>query len=80
MEEVTAGSIYQHFKGNLYIVIAVSTHTETGEKYVTYRNVMSNEIWSRPYNMFIEFISRDGYNGPRFRLIRDWDKDYHKPN
>ena len=80
MEQVTAGSIYQHFRGQLYMIVAVPEHTETGEKYVVYRNVNTNVVWCRPYSMFIETIDRDDYHGPRFTLIRDWDTDYKKFN
>ena len=27
-----AGEIYQHFKGKLYRIVALATHTETGEQ------------------------------------------------
>lgn len=76
--EVSAGCLYQHFKGNLYMIVAVGTHTETGEKFVTYRDVQNNQMWVRPLSMFTDDIERDDYCGPRFRLIRDWDTDYYK--
>lgn len=36
---VHRGQIYQHYKGNLYLVLEVATHTETEEKLVIYCNV-----------------------------------------
>ena len=61
--------IYEHYKGNLYMVIAVATHTETGERLVIYKQISkrncqtSKKIWALPESMF------DGtVNGkPRFR-------------
>jgi hypothetical protein len=44
---------YRHFKGGLYYVESISTHTETGEKLVNYvaaedRFDAEAERWSRP--------------------------------
>ena len=36
MDEIKKG-IYRHFKGNLYEVTDIATHSETLEKYVVYR-------------------------------------------
>ena len=33
---LTAG-VYRHYKGNLYDVIGLATHSETGERLVVYR-------------------------------------------
>ena len=37
MRELKIHGIYKHFKGDLYLVEDVATHSETKEKYVVYR-------------------------------------------
>ena len=37
MREIKINKIYRHFKGDLYLVQGIATHSETGEKYVVYR-------------------------------------------
>ena len=37
MREIPVDRIYLHFKGNLYRVLAIATHSETDEKLVIYR-------------------------------------------
>lgn len=75
---VTRG-LYEHFKGNVYHVMAVAKHTETGERLVIYRHVLKSVngtpcdniwaddiIWARPESMFEEILE----NGqPRFRRL-----------
>ncbi len=63
---ITPG-IYRHFKGNVYFVIAVAEHSETGEKLVVYFPSPGDEfkVWVRPLAMFEEEI--DGV--PRFKRI-----------
>ena len=36
MNEIKVKSIYKHFKGNLYLVEDIATHSETRERYVAY--------------------------------------------
>lgn len=38
-ENIKIHGIYKHFKGNLYMVEDVATHSETREKYVVYRAI-----------------------------------------
>lgn len=59
--------IYKHFKGNLYEVLEVATHSETGELYVVYKALYGDYgIWVRPLEMFDETIERDGEILQRF--------------
>ena len=37
MNQIKVKSIYKHFKGDLYLVEDIATHSETMEKYVVYR-------------------------------------------
>ena len=73
MDEVKLGK-YRHFKGNLYEVLGIATHSETLEDYVVYRALYGEMgLWIRPKEMFFEKISRDGKMIDRFHYIGDKD-------
>lgn len=62
--------IYRHFKGNMYQVIAIATHSETLEKMVVYKALYGEQgIWVRPLSMFEEEIEREGKTFKRFELV-----------
>ena len=62
MEEVKIGKVYRHFKGNLYKVEDVATHSETGETYVVYRQMYGEKsLWIRPLDMFLEEVDHEKY-------------------
>ncbi len=61
--------IYEHFKGGRYQVLGVARHSETLAELVVYRHDGSEDVWVRPVAMWSEAVSRDGYQGPRFRYI-----------
>ena len=62
--------IYEHFKGNRYELLYVAKHSETLEEMVVYRALYGDGgVWVRPAAMWNEHVERDGYSGPRFRLI-----------
>ena len=59
--------VYRHFKGNLYELLYVATHSETLEEMVVYRALYGEGgVWVRPLSMWTEYVERDGYSGPRF--------------
>ena len=61
---------YRHFKGNEYQVLGVARHSETEEEMVVYRALYGEGgLWVRPAAMWTERVERDGYCGPRFRLV-----------
>lgn len=67
---IKTGTIYRHFKGNLYEVIAIATHSETLEKMVVYRALYGDGgIWVRPLEMFEETIERNGKKFKRFQPL-----------
>lgn len=69
LEDVQLGR-YRHYKGNEYEVIGFAKHSETGEKLVIYISLYEdNQVWARPYNMFIETVEVGGKQVPRFAKI-----------
>lgn len=66
---IETNRLYRHFKGKVYLVVGLATHTESGETLVTYFSLEDpTKIWARPINMFEEHVEKDGYSGPRFVL------------
>ena len=65
--------IYQHYKGQLYQVMNVATHSETEEKLVVYQCLYGDySIWVRPLTMFTETITTaDDREIERFKLIQE---------
>ena len=59
--------IYRHFKGGLYRVIGIASHSETLEPMVVYQALYGEGgLWVRPAEMWNEIVDKDGYCGPRF--------------
>ena len=71
MQEIQRG-LWKHFKGNLYRVMYVALHSETGEEMVVYQALYGQRgMWVRPASMWLEHVERDGYSGPRFVRLGD---------
>ena len=68
MREVKVNSIYRHFKGHMYRVIAIgydsekySEENKEEAKVVVYENVDTKEVWIRPYDMFNSLVDKEKY-------------------
>ena len=66
--EVHEGEVYRHFKGHIYKVIAIAYDSEnyyekdsSKSRMVVYKNVDTDEIWVRPYDMFNSLVDKDKY-------------------
>ena len=62
--------LYRHYKGNLYEVIGIASHSETLEQLVVYRAKYGDRgLWVRPMVMFLETVEHEGKSVPRFAFL-----------
>ena len=61
---------YRHFKGKVYRVIGIASHSETLEPMVVYQALYGEGgLWVRPAAMWNETVEKDDYSGPRFQYL-----------
>jgi hypothetical protein len=64
------GTLWEHYKGGIYRIVAVGYDSETNLPLVTYRGV-NGITWSRPALMWDEIVSHRGASVPRFKPYDD---------
>lgn len=58
--EIIEKRLYRHFKGNLYYINFIATHSETEEKMVCYQAQYGDYgMFVRPLSMFLEEVPKD---------------------
>lgn len=63
---------YRHYKGGLYEVITMATHSETGEPMVVYKSTLFGSVYTRPLSMWFEEVEVDGEKVRRFSRKDVW--------
>lgn len=69
--DILAG-VYQHYKGEYYLVLGLAHHSETEEKLVVYIPLYLREgprMAVRPVDMFFEEVEIEGVKQPRFKYL-----------
>jgi hypothetical protein len=70
MKDPVPGDICRHFKGGLYVVLAVAIHTEEKSRLVIYRPLAGENVWARPFESFCADIETEGIMLERFTKIK----------
>ena len=67
--QIKPHTVWKHYKGNYYEVLAIARHSETLEDLVVYRALYGEgDVWVRPLSMWQETVTTSEGQVPRFAL------------
>ena len=59
--KIKPNTFYRHFKGMKVLVIGIAKHSEDLSEYVVYKELDTDILWIRPYDMFNSKVDTDKY-------------------
>jgi hypothetical protein len=54
---IEAGQVWRHYKGGLYVVVAVALKEDTLEPLVVYRSNKKGTVWARTFGDWTDWVS-----------------------
>ena len=76
IEDCMKKGIYRHYKGSEYLVLGEVTREVDLVPMVVYQALYQDyRFWTRPKEEFLENITVDAYQGPRFAFLRIWTSE-----
>jgi hypothetical protein len=70
------GRKYKHYKGGVYEIVSMATHTETQEAIVVYKSLLFGSLYVRPLDIWNKVaLDDDEEEVTRFELIDIEDED-----
>ena len=71
--EILPGQKYRHFKGDVYEIITTALHTESYSPLVVYKNLNTEEVFARPYEIFAgkKQLTKEHKIVSRFELVKE---------
>lgn len=70
VERMCPGTLVQHFKGGVYLIIDPQAAMEaTSQPVVVYQSVTDHRTWVRDLEIFTEMVEHEGELKPRFEYV-----------
>jgi len=61
--------IYQHYKGDYYKLLTISTQESDGSSWCVYESYpVESKVWYRPFTEFFGTVEVEGQSVPRFQF------------
>jgi hypothetical protein len=70
MNTPAKGELWKHYKGGLYMIVAIGRDEPTLEDVVVYASLKDDSVWVRSMTAFKGSVDENGYM-PRFSRVDD---------